>query len=246
MSTSGARIIRTPDQRLRVFVSSTLQEVADERKAAREAIEHLRLAPVMFELGARPHPPKELYRAYLDQSHIFVGIYWQKYGWVAPDMNVSGLEDEYNLSGDKPKLIYLKAPAPDREPRLKELLDRIRTDDRASYKSFSAAAELRDLIENDLVMLLTEHFEMSQPDLPTGTVTLLFTDIEGSTALAQQYPAALPALLARHHAILHQAIQVHNGHVFQITGDAFCAAFHTASDALRAALDAQRALQHEV
>ena len=82
-------------------------------------------------------------------------------------------------------------------------------------------------------------------DHPTGTVTFLFTDIEGSTALAQQFPAELPALLARHHAILHQTIQAHNGHVFQITGDAFCAAFHTAGDALKAALDAQRALQHE-
>src|SRR5512136_2297107 len=121
MSTSGSRIIRTPDQRLRVFVSSTLQEVAHERKAAREAIEHLRLAPVMFELGARPHPPKELYRAYLDQSDIFIGIYWQKYGWVAPDMTISGLEDEYNLSGNRPKLMYIKSPAPDREPRLKAL-----------------------------------------------------------------------------------------------------------------------------
>src|SRR5512136_306175 len=83
------------------------------------------------------------------------------------------------------------------------------------------------------------------PDLPTGTVTFLFTDIEGSTTLAQQYPAELPALLARHHAILHEAIAAHHGHVFQITGDAFCAAFHTASDALQAALDAQRGLQHE-
>src|SRR5512140_19630 len=91
-------IIRTPDQRLRVFVSSTLQELADERAAARQAIEQLRLAPVMFELGARPHPPKDLYRAYLDQSHIFIGLYWQKYGWVAPDMDISGLEDEWRLS----------------------------------------------------------------------------------------------------------------------------------------------------
>src|SRR5512136_2352033 len=82
-------------------------------------------------------------------------------------------------------------------------------------------------------------------ELPTGTVTFLFTDIEGSTLLAQQYPAELPALLARHHAILHQAIQAHDGHVFQIMGDAFCASFSTASDALEAALDAQRGLQHE-
>ena len=45
------------------------------------------------------------------------------------------------------------------------------------------------------------------PDLPSGTVTFLFTDIEGSTTLAQQFPAELPALLARHHAVLHQAIR---------------------------------------
>src|SRR5512135_901995 len=126
MTESSTPIIHTPDQRLRVFVSSTLQELADERTAAREAIERLRLTPVMFELGARPHPPRELYRAYLDQSHIFIGIYWQKYGWVAPGEAVSGLEDEYRLSGSKPKLIYFKSPAPELEPRLNELLDRIR------------------------------------------------------------------------------------------------------------------------
>jgi class 3 adenylate cyclase len=78
--------------------------------------------------------------------------------------------------------------------------------------------------------------------IPTGTVTFLFTDIEGSTKLAQQYPEALPALLARHHEILHQAIQAQNGYVFQIIGDAFCAAFHTAPEAFKAALAAQRAL----
>ena len=54
--------IRTPDQRLRVFVSSTLGEMAE-------------LTPVMFELGARPHPPRELYRAYLAQSDIFIGLH---------------------------------------------------------------------------------------------------------------------------------------------------------------------------
>ncbi|MDQ4138239.1 MAG: DUF4062 domain-containing protein, partial [Actinomycetota bacterium] len=91
-----AAAIRTPDQRLRVFVSSTLRELAAERRAARAAIERLRMAPVMFELGARPHPPRELYRAYLQQSDIFVGLYCERYGWVAPGEEVSGLEDEYN------------------------------------------------------------------------------------------------------------------------------------------------------
>ena len=55
----------------------------------------------------------------------------------------------------------------------------------------------------------------------------------------------MPALLARHHEILHQAIQAHNGYVFQLVGDSFAAAFHSASDALRAALDAQKLLHKE-
>jgi hypothetical protein len=88
-------LIRTPDQRVRVFVSSTLRELAVERGAARDAITRLRLTPVMFELGARPHAPRELYRACLAQSEVFVGIYWQQYGWTAPGEAVSGLEDEY-------------------------------------------------------------------------------------------------------------------------------------------------------
>jgi hypothetical protein len=126
---ASSQLIRTPDQRLRVFVSSTLQELLPERVAAKAAIRRLHLSPVMFELGARAHPPRELYRAYLEQSHIFVGIYWQRYGWVAPGEQVSGLEDEYLLSGHRPKLIYVKAPAPAREARLSDLLKHIQRDD---------------------------------------------------------------------------------------------------------------------
>ncbi len=81
------------------------------------------------------------------------------------------------------------------------------------------------------------------PDLPTGTVTFLFTDIEGSTKLWQQHPDAMPNALARHHAILNETIAAHGGYVFQIIGDAFCAAFATAFDGLAAALAAQRALR---
>jgi hypothetical protein len=75
-------VIRTPDQRVRVFISSTLDELAPERAAAREAVSQMRLTPILFESGARPYPPRELYRAYLSQSDIFVGLYWQRYGWV--------------------------------------------------------------------------------------------------------------------------------------------------------------------
>jgi len=163
--TSGG--IRTPDQRLRVFVSSTLKELAPERKSARVAVERLHLAPVMFELGARPHPPRDLYRAYLGQSDVFVGIYGDRYGWVAPGETVSGLEDEYNLAPDLPKLIYIREPANKREPRLAELLDRVRDDDGASFKYFSTPQELRKLLESDLATLLAERFDRSRPE-PTG------------------------------------------------------------------------------
>jgi hypothetical protein len=112
---SETDLIRTPDQRVRVFVSSALRELATERRAVRDAIAGLRLVPVMVELGARPHPPRNVYRAYLAQSQIFVGIYWQSYGWVSPGERVSGLEDEYLLAAGLPRLIYVKSPAPERE-----------------------------------------------------------------------------------------------------------------------------------
>ena len=174
MTGSGPRI-RTPDQRLRVFVSSTLQELAAERRAAQRAIETLRLTPVMFELGARPYPPRALYRAYLEQSHVFVGIYWQSYGWVAPDEQISGLEDEYRLSGNRPKLVYIKGPAPDREDRLTGLLRRLEADDEASYRHFATAEELERLLKEDLMVLLTERFEatgrLPDPGIPDRAVT---------------------------------------------------------------------------
>ncbi|MCU1444550.1 DUF4062 domain-containing protein [Cryobacterium sp.] len=158
--------IRTPDQKLRVFISSTLRELAAERKSARTAVERLHLAPVMFELGARPHPPRDLYRAYLEQSNIFVGIYGDRYGWVAPGESVSGLEDEFTLSGALPKLIYIRETEGEREPRLTELLDRIRTDDTASFKYFPDADALTGLLEADLAILLAERFAASAAAAP--------------------------------------------------------------------------------
>jgi len=178
--------IRTPDQRVRVFISSTLQELSEERRAARDAVTRLRLVPVMFELGARPHPPRQVYRAYLAQSQIFVGIYWQSYGWVAPGEETSGLEDEYQLSAGMPRLIYVKTSAPDRERRLTDLLTRIKNDDSVSYQRFSNPAELQRLVENDLAVLLSEHFEATrtEPDavlagaLPVPATPLVDRDKE--------------------------------------------------------------------
>ena len=81
--------------------------------------------------------------------------------------------------------------------------------------------------------------------LPAGTVTFLFTDIEGSTRLWESRQAAMQAALPRHDALVRQCVAGHGGVVFKTGGDAFCAAFHTAADAVAAALEAQRALHAE-
>jgi predicted ATPase len=191
---SGARSspIRTPDQRLRVFVSSTLRELEPERRAVRSAIERLRLAPVMFELGARPHPPRELYRAYLEQSDVFVGIYAESYGWVAPDEEVSGLEDEYNLAPrGMPKLIYIKE-SEHRDERLRLLIDRIRSDDTAAYLSFRDAGELGDQVAGDLATLLAERFDQSRAAPATPAVAEM---------PASHVPVPLTRIIGRERAI---------------------------------------------
>lgn len=77
---------------------------------------------------------------------------------------------------------------------------------------------------------------------PTGTVTFLFTDIEGSTRLWQEQPEAMSVAHARHDEILREAIESSHGYVFQIVGDSFSAAFHNAVDGLNAALRAQQEL----
>jgi predicted ATPase/class 3 adenylate cyclase len=77
---------------------------------------------------------------------------------------------------------------------------------------------------------------------PTGTVTFLFTDIEGSTRMWEDDAPAMQAALARHDEILRSAIEERGGYVFKTVGDAFCCAFAAATDALESALEAQRGL----
>ena len=83
------------------------------------------------------------------------------------------------------------------------------------------------------------------PELPSGTVTFLFTDVEGSTRLLERHPQAYRAALLRHHAILREAVERHRGAIFETVGDAIYAAFSSATDAVAAALSAQRDLHGE-
>ena len=137
-------------------MSSTLGELAAERQAVSRAVTALHLTPVLFELGARPQAPQEVYRAYLAQSDVFVGLYWQRYGQSAAGLAVSGLEEEFDLSAQMPRLLYVKTPAPEREARLAQLLDRIR--EQASYRQFGTPPELGRLVRDDLATLLSERF----------------------------------------------------------------------------------------
>ncbi|MCE7938297.1 MAG: adenylate/guanylate cyclase domain-containing protein, partial [Chloroflexi bacterium CFX6] len=83
------------------------------------------------------------------------------------------------------------------------------------------------------------------PQLPTGAVTFLFTDVEGSTERWEHHRASMQSALEQHDILLRGAIEAHRGYVFKTVGDAFCAAFHTPLDALSAAVDAQRAVGAE-
>jgi predicted ATPase/class 3 adenylate cyclase len=85
----------------------------------------------------------------------------------------------------------------------------------------------------------------AQKPLPSGTVTFLFTDLESSTKLWEGSPQAMSVALARHYAILEQAVSAHSGQVIEKTGDGILAVFSAAGDAVSAALAAQKALAAE-
>ena len=194
----GNAVIRTPDQRLRVFVSSTLAELAEERAAVARAISALRLTPVLFELGARPHPPRELYRAYLAQSDIFIGLYWQRYGWVGPDMDISGLEDEFRLSHSIPRLLYVKTPAPDREPGLTAMIDELQTEGTDSYRTFGTPRELGRLVRDDLALLLSERFAAADSRADRSASPVSESDQRGLPSL----PVTSTTLIGREQEIV--------------------------------------------
>lgn len=250
-------MIQTPDQRVRVFISSTMRELSAERAAVRKSVARLRLTPVLFELGARAHPPRELYLAYLRQSHVFLGIYYEQYGWIAPGETVSGLEDEFLASGGKPRLVYVKSPAPNRDPRLAEMLQRIASEG-LSYRPFSTPSELAKLVVDDLAVLLSERFGTAdgldvtevgaagpgavQAPVRRGTTTFLFTDVEGSTRLLQQAREAYGTLLEHYRRLVRAAFTAHDGRDVDTRGDSFLVAFPSPGGAVVAAGEAQQAL----
>lgn len=146
--------------RLRVFVSSTIGECAAERDAVRSAIRSINHEPILFEdIGARPHPPRELYKARLWDSQIFIGIYRESYGWIAPDMAVSGIEDEFQLATDRAmdRLIYVYDAPISRDPKLQTLIDNAKNSG-ITVAFYGNPTQLGDRIRSDLTAVISNRF----------------------------------------------------------------------------------------
>ena len=94
-------------------------------------------------------------------------------------------------------------------------------------------------------MSLTDPHDRDLREIPTGVVTFVFTDIEGSTERWDRYPLEMADAVRRHDALVRAAIVANDGYVFKTLGDAFCAAFQRPEDAIVAMLDARDALATE-
>ena len=191
-----------------------------------------------------------------------MGIYWQRYGWVAPGMEISGLEDEYRLAAGKPMLLYLKRPAPDQEPRLTAMIDghpRGR-DGVVPYLRHAAGAGAAagrrpcGVAERELCGRGGQHRAPGRrppagppAELPAGTVTFLLTDIEGSTRLWETVPEAMEVALEQHNRLVTGVIDDHGGVVVTSRGegDSFFAVFPSAVAAVEAAGACQLRLKEE-
>jgi tetratricopeptide (TPR) repeat protein len=163
--------ILTQDRRVRVFLSSRIPEFTAERKALVRLIKQMGLTPIFFEEIPRPHPPRELYTAYLEQSDLFIGLYGSGYGWVDEEtgMTISGVHDEWKLSNGMPRLIFVKDVSESREARLEELLTEIGASG-LTFNHFKSVNELVTRARAAIALCLTERFlaqEMqSTPVLP--------------------------------------------------------------------------------
>jgi tetratricopeptide (TPR) repeat protein len=156
--------------RLKVFVSSTIKECSKERAIVRDAIISLNHEPVLFEeVGARPYPPRKLYKTRLEMSQIFVAIYRESYGWIAPGMEISGVEDELQLASQRKmdRLIYVFKSPTNRDPKLKSLIE-VAMNSGLTVFSYSTPEQLRDRVRDDITAVISGRFVDQAMDAGEG------------------------------------------------------------------------------
>jgi predicted ATPase/class 3 adenylate cyclase/DNA-binding CsgD family transcriptional regulator len=171
--------------------------------------------------------------------------YWLRRRRKALDLTQEELAKQVGCAVGTLKKLESDDRRPSREmaERLADLLQ-IASEERVAFLKAARAELAADRLDLVTVPLETPAL-VTLASLPTGTLTFLFSDIQDSTRLWVAHPAGMRLALARHDALLREAIERHGGTVFKTVGDAFHAAFGTATDALAATLDAQRALQRE-
>lgn len=146
--------------KVRVFVSSTIRECAEERKVAKSAIESLNHIPLLFEdFGARVHGPRDMYIRGIEESHIFIAIYKESRGWISGDMEVSGIEDEFRLASRRgmPRLVYMKEGSGTPPPWIGQLAD-IMERESVTVHFYKDASDLFERIRNDVEAVIAEVF----------------------------------------------------------------------------------------
>jgi predicted ATPase/class 3 adenylate cyclase len=233
--------ISGPDSRLTVFISSTLGELKSEREAARSAIKTLRLRPAGVDLGTRNGQTGPT----IEEADIFVGIYWQSLGWFGESGSSTDLETDYERSAGLPGLVYIKEPAGDREEGLARLLERMRAEGRVSIRSFESPGELAERLVDDLPGVMAERFSAGDPepgDLPLGTLTFMFGDLAGSTALVEQLGGEYAEVLAGYHRVVAEATVQHDGTVVDLEGERLFTVFTDPFRAVAATVRIQQEL----
>lgn len=172
--------IKLPQKCPALFISSQIEVFRKERKILADWIENeLRMEAFRFEGIARPHPPRTIYKAYLEQADFFIGIYGSGYGWVDQEggMEISGLHDEWRLAtkSNKPRIVFVEN-VPKREPLLEKLINE-EISNEVSYVTFNTSEELIELVKNSVRDLVKQYIHAglnrSETKLPDYTNHLL-------------------------------------------------------------------------
>jgi tetratricopeptide (TPR) repeat protein len=194
---------------IKVFISSSIRECPAERREAARAVEALSQTPFVFEdAGASPHPPRTRYLAALQEADVFVGIYRKEYGWIAPDMTVSGVEDEFSIGAERgiPRFIYIHSDAAGRDSRLSKMLAGLSD---VTYFRFTEPTELFERLRTDLAGELARRWHL-------GTARRI-ASLQSAAKLLDSL-APLDARLPRHAVIDLIETQMRQKRVVEVVG----------------------------
>lgn len=152
--------IRPPDQRVRVFIGNFSKELEEEQRAVEDAIRDLKLRPLVVDLDAPSLTPEEVYQACVEQSQLAICIVDAGLDQTTPSPVRAALEDLLGQVSGKLSLLYIKDAPQESNPTFKKFLQDIRSRGTVRYHTFSTSEELTELVQNDVMQLLSEAFRL--------------------------------------------------------------------------------------